>query len=51
MGCSCSKKSQPTGFAASTPRTGAQAEQRAGATQVPGSISGPLRSVDPSGKR
>lgn len=37
MACSCSKnRAQPTGFAApaSTPREGAQAEQRRGATSA-----------------
>ncbi len=55
MGCSCSKKAQPTGFAKSaapsTERTGAQATQRSGASSVPGAVSAPLRSVSPTGSR
>lgn len=52
MGCSCSKKAQPTGFAktsATVERTGAQAAQRAGAASVPGAVSAPLRSIPPTG--
>lgn len=49
----CSKKSQPTGFAIpSTPRGGAQAEQRAGAASVPGALTTPApvaRNVPPTG--
>lgn len=52
--CNCSKKAQPTGFAKTSPsteRTGAQAMQRSGAASVPGAVSGPLRSVSPTGSR
>lgn len=49
MACSCSKNKQPTGFAA-TPRTGAQAEQRAGAASVPGAIA-PEPRVRPTGSK
>ncbi|QDP45512.1 hypothetical protein SEA_FUZZBUSTER_28 [Microbacterium phage FuzzBuster] len=43
MACSCSKnKAQPTGFAKSAPREGAQATQRAGAANA-------LRSGKPTG--
>lgn len=41
-GCNCSKKAQPTGFAKSTPREGAQADQRRGAANA-------LRSERPAG--
>ena len=51
MACSCSKKAQPTGFAKSTPRDGAQSTQRAGAAKVPGAVSTPLRSISPTGSR
>lgn len=51
MACSCSKKAQPTGFAKSAPREGAQATQRSGASAVPGSLTAPLRSVAPTGSK